>query len=94
MCLSHRPALDIEKVATGEYWYGIRALEKGLIDEILSSDDYISRLIQDRKKVYKVSLKVEKNLVEKLGQQAQAFFSKEKALTQPYDMPSSFDPLI
>ncbi|MEE4186288.1 MAG: protease SohB [Gammaproteobacteria bacterium] len=37
----HRPALDVEQVATGEHWYGTRALELGLIDELGSSDDYL-----------------------------------------------------
>lgn len=37
----HRPTLDIEQVATGEYWYGLQALEKGLVDKISTSDDLI-----------------------------------------------------
>lgn len=37
----HRPQLDIESVATGEHWYGARALELGLVDEIGTSDDYL-----------------------------------------------------
>jgi len=86
----NRPSLDIDKVSTGEYWYGVRALKLGLIDEILSSDDYISQLIQNRKKVYGISLKTEKNLVEKFSHQAQAFFSHQKKWnTQPYDLPNS-----
>ena len=36
-----RPALDIDSVATGEYWYGSQAQEKGLIDAISTSDDLI-----------------------------------------------------
>lgn len=37
----NRPALDIEKVATGEHWFGTRALALRLIDEIKTSDDYL-----------------------------------------------------
>ncbi len=37
----HRPALDMEAVATGEHWYGTRALELGLCDEIRTSDDWL-----------------------------------------------------
>ena len=37
----HRPHLDIQKVATGEHWYGTTALELGLCDEITTSDDYL-----------------------------------------------------
>ncbi len=36
-----RPTLDIEAVATGEHWYGTRALELGLADAIGTSDDYL-----------------------------------------------------
>lgn len=39
--LARRPALDIERVATGEYWYGTDAIELGLIDELSTSDDVI-----------------------------------------------------
>ena len=39
---THRSELDIERVATGEYWYGARALELGLIDEICTSDDFLA----------------------------------------------------
>ena len=37
----HRPALDVEKIATGEYWPARRALDLGLVDELLTSDDYL-----------------------------------------------------
>ena len=36
-----RPNLDIEAVATGEHWYGRRAIELGLIDAVTTSDDYL-----------------------------------------------------
>ena len=37
----HRPKVDIAKVATGEHWYGTQALELGLIDDLITSDDYL-----------------------------------------------------
>lgn len=37
----HRPRLDIAAVATGEHWYGRRALELALCDELRTSDDYL-----------------------------------------------------
>ncbi len=37
----YRPALDIERVATGEYWHGREALALGLVDRIGTSDDYL-----------------------------------------------------
>ena len=37
----HRPTLDVSQVATGEYWYGTRALDLLLVDELRTSDDYL-----------------------------------------------------
>jgi serine protease SohB len=37
----YRPQLDLEQVGTGEYWYGTRALELRLVDELSSSDEYL-----------------------------------------------------
>jgi serine protease SohB len=36
-----RPQLDIERVATGEHWFGTQALELQLIDELQTSDDHL-----------------------------------------------------
>jgi serine protease SohB len=38
---AHRPQLDMDMVATGEHWYGARALELKLVDELRTSDDYL-----------------------------------------------------
>lgn len=37
----HRPAVNIDKLATGEYWYGAKAVELGLVDKLITSDDYL-----------------------------------------------------
>ena len=37
----HRPDVDIEEVATGEAWFGKRALEYKLVDELKTSDEYL-----------------------------------------------------
>jgi serine protease SohB len=39
----HRPQVDIDVVATGESWYGQRAIELQLIDEICTSDEYLTK---------------------------------------------------
>ncbi len=61
----HRPALDMDKVATGEHWYGTRALELGLIDELGSSDDYLMRAVEAAD-VYAVAYKGHEGLVAKV----------------------------
>jgi serine protease SohB len=43
----HRPQVDIERVATGEHWYGIRALDLKLVDELKTSDDLLLDAAKD-----------------------------------------------
>ena len=62
---THRPQLDIERVATGEYWFGTRALELGLVDRLATSDEYLSVAAQDRN-VYQVRVKRPKSLLDRL----------------------------
>ncbi|MBE2295490.1 MAG: protease SohB [Phycisphaerales bacterium] len=38
---THRPQVDLTQVATGEHWYGTRALDCQLVDELRTSDDYL-----------------------------------------------------
>ncbi|WP_445335996.1 protease SohB [Citrobacter koseri] len=59
-----RPVLDIEQVATGEHWYGQQALEKGLVDEINTSDDVILRLM-DGYEVFNVRFMQRKKLMDR-----------------------------
>lgn len=37
----HRPQLDVDRVSNGEHWFGTRALDLGLVDELSTSDDYL-----------------------------------------------------
>ncbi len=46
-----RPTLDIDHVATGEHWYGSQAQEKGLVDEVGTSDDLLLGLMEGRELV-------------------------------------------
>ena len=62
----HRPELDIAKVATGEYWYGSKALELGLVDQIQTSDDYLLQA-NENKKIFSVKYSMKKNIAERLG---------------------------
>jgi len=40
----YREQVDIENIATGDYWFGHQAIEMKLIDEIKTSDDYLANL--------------------------------------------------
>ena len=80
----HRPSMDIAKVATGEYWYGIRAKELNLVDDIITSDDYIHQLLKDNKKVFKIKLSVQKSLADKLESKIQSFTSRSLTEQVPH----------
>ncbi|MZR61882.1 protease SohB [Alcanivorax sp. DP30] len=69
----NRRGLDLDKVATGEHWFGSQAKDLGLVDEIMTSDE----LLQQRKDsvtLYQVNWEVKRKLGERLG------FSMESAL--------------
>lgn len=61
-----RPELDIAAVATGEVWYGIKAIENKLIDEIQTSDAYLQLQAKERD-IYQLSFTHKKSMAEKLG---------------------------
>lgn len=61
-----RPDVDIAAVANGDIWFGKRALEVRLIDEIMTSDEYLVNAC-DRAEVVSVSFQRKRTLPEKLG---------------------------
>ena len=62
----NRPGLDLDKVATGEHWFGTQALGLKLVDRISTSDDYLLSRIQDAE-VYEVHYRRRRPLSERLG---------------------------
>jgi serine protease SohB len=63
---TNRPEVDIDKVATGEIWYGQKAVEKGLVDELQTSDALVQGYLADWD-VFEVKFVHKKNWQEKLG---------------------------
>ncbi|STZ08837.1 Probable protease sohB [Moraxella caprae] len=63
---THRPSLDVEKIATGEIWFGQDALDLGLVDEIGTSDAYVLELMKERD-VFVLHTRTKPTLAEKLG---------------------------
>ena len=72
---AHRPQLDIETVATGEYWHGTRALELGLIDEVRTSDDFLAEAASECD-LYRLSFKRRLPLPERLLAGAETLFRR------------------
>ena len=71
----NRPSLDIEKVATGEHWYGTQALKLGLIDKIQTSDDFVVNAASEED-VFEIAFQVKKPLAERLSFSIQSAIEK------------------
>ncbi|MDR1057847.1 MAG: protease SohB [Coxiellaceae bacterium] len=71
----NRPSVDIEKLATGEIWYGTRAKELGLMDEIMTSDDYLLNM-SEKAHIFKVKYTIKKSLAERFALSIQSNISK------------------
>jgi len=74
----HRPKLDIEKVATGEHWYGTQALELNLVDEIKTSDELLINALNSYD-IYQIEMEEKKGLQEKFLGGLFASFSNVKS---------------
>ncbi|RMQ40870.1 putative periplasmic protease [Pseudomonas cichorii] len=63
---SYRPQLSIDEVATGEVWLGMAALEKQLIDELQTSDQYLAERARNAE-VFHLHYAQRKSLQERVG---------------------------
>jgi len=61
----NRPKLDIEKVATGEHWYGSQALELNLVDVIKTSDEFLVNALENYD-IFQIEMEVKKGIQDKL----------------------------
>ncbi|MCZ6803452.1 MAG: protease SohB [Proteobacteria bacterium] len=61
----NREQVDIDKIATGEHWYGKRAIDLNLVDELITSDDYLSSAATDAD-IFEVTYERKKPVTEKL----------------------------
>ena len=67
--VEHRPSLEIERVATGEAWHGRQAIDLGLVDELMTSDEFIVAACAERE-VYEVKWTEPRSLADRVVQQA------------------------
>jgi len=61
----NRPQVDIKNVATGEHWFGTRALDLKLVDELKTSDDWLLEQSRD-KALFEVTYQSKKPLMARL----------------------------
>ena len=73
--VQHRPDVDIVKVSTGESWPGTRALERELVDELKTSDDYLLENSQHAD-IYEINYVSKKSLLERIGIHVQRVVDK------------------
>ena len=75
----YRPDMDMDKIATGEHWYGTRALEFGLADELKTSDELLAELAKDHD-LYRLAYKIKQPLQKRLMAGADAAMERVDAL--------------
>lgn len=83
----YRPALDLERVATGEHWYGTRALELGLVDEIGTSDELLTGLAAERD-LFQVSYRIRQPIQKRLMSQVDGALQRFDAARWQRDLES------
>lgn len=71
----NRSTVEIDVVATGEYWYGKRALEKKLIDELITSDDYLLKSCEEAD-IFEVIYKPKETIREKIAAEFEQVIEK------------------
>ena len=61
----NRPQVNIDAVSTGEAWYGTRAIQNDLVDELMTSDEFITNKCKDSD-VFLVKYVVHKGKIDRL----------------------------
>ena len=68
---AQRPALEIDKVSTGEYWLASRGVALGLVDQLSTSDDYLMARAKEAR-LFLVGFKPESSWRRRIGAAAEA----------------------
>ena len=70
-----RPNIDINKIASGEIWFGSRAKELSLVDEISTSDEYICSFF-NAAKVFEIKFVRKQKLLQRVGGSVEASITR------------------
>ena len=85
----HRQDIDIDKIATGEFWFGVDAKTLNLVDDIMTSDAYLLQQM-DKHDVFLLQSYTEPTLAEKLGLTEHLAVSGTKVLQKASQMTTRF----
>ena len=77
----NRPNIDIDKVATGEYWFAKRAIDLNLVDELTTSDDYLLKASKQAA-IFEITYKKKKKFHEKFTHGMQMITNKLISLSK------------
>lgn len=72
----HRPSIQIDQLATGEFWYGAKAQELGLVDSLETSDAFILKKIQEGYQALLITYSKKRSWQEKLSGSLQSTIEK------------------
>lgn len=71
----NRPSLNVAEVATGDVWFGRRAMDHNLADELMTSDEYLSAACEEAD-VYEIEYVLKKSMQERFGMAVQMGIEK------------------
>ncbi len=74
--VEYRPQVDLQEVATGEYWLAKHALALHLVDKLQVSEDFILLAYQQDYEIYKISYLRKKSLGGKMQELFMMFLPK------------------
>ncbi len=80
----HRPQVDLDKVATGEYWLASDALKLKLVDHLETSDDYVLAAFKQGRELFEINFIQKKSLKAKLGNSMNRVMEKLSAPRLPF----------
>jgi len=73
--LQWRPSVDTARVATGEHWFALRARDLHLVDDIMTSDEYLVNAAREAD-VFRVYWQHRRSLAEKMGFAAEGMLER------------------
>ena len=80
----YRPAVEIDKIATGETWLGSQAKDRYMVDDIRTSDEILVEAVKEHD-VYEVEYELPKSIQDKL---AGAFHGAFNKISSSFNFPN------